>query len=361
MPGFDAKVKLTNADLAAHHPGAGGKELAKGKADLQLTLEGQGFSPRGLLTSLSGTGELRLDKGVIHGLSPAVLKKAASTYMTQEIPDKAKLTAQLDGDFRKGKLAYRADYRADPGQGRRHHAARCRIHRRRLPRQGRPDVALAPLRLDSEWEVAYTGKTDDGQQLPPVQLVFAGPLAGFGSLSAADLDADQFERYLSIKRLDMDMDRLEKLGQQRANSARNQPPPGPRKETAPVGTIPTQSVLRAAPPPVTPDPPAAPPVAKAATAPVVTPDPPAAAPPTKAVTVNEPAPDVQTGWSTGVEAAGKDRDPAPAEVAPPPAAAQGSGDFEAQIREVLGNQQRPLGDTQIGGAQSYSRGGVKAE
>ncbi len=349
--GFDAKLKLANADLAALTQDAGGRELAKGKADLQLSLEGEGFSPRGLATALSGKGELRLDKGVIHGLTPAVLKKAASTYMTQEIPEKSRLTAFLDGDFRKGNLSYApitapilvkdgvmsvrdTEFTGDD------YRARAELM-----------IALAPLRLDSEWEVTYTGKTDDGQKLPPVQLVFAGPLAGFGNLSA-QISSDQFERFLSIKRLDMDMDRLEKLGQQRG--APKGQPAAPRKgppvsstnapaaaSAAPSSTIPTQSVIHAPP--------------------VILGQP--AADTTKA---NVPmGPDTPaTGWSTGVETAGKQAE-TEQQKAQPPTDAQNSEAFEAQIREALGNRQKPVADSYSGDpqyhTQSYSRGGVKVD
>ena len=352
--GFDGKLKLANADLATLTQDAGGKELAKGKVDLQLTLEGQGFSPRGLATALSGTGELRLDKGVIHGLSPAVLKKAATTYMTQEVPEKARLSALLDGDFRKGNLAFApvtAPLLIKDGV--------LYVHDAEFTGDGYHakaglTVALAPLRLDSEWEIAYTGKTDDSQKLPPVQLVFAGPLAGFGNLGA-QLSSDEFERFLSIKRLDMDMDRLEKLGQQRG-AAKGQPA-APRKgapvsgnnppvaaSAAPASTIPTQSVIHA-PPVILGQPDARPATASA---------------PQEAE--KQPAP----GWSTGVEAAGKPTEPAGQNSGAAPAGPQNSGTFEAQIREVLRDQQRPLGEGYTGGdtqyrTQSYSRGGVKVD
>ena len=356
--GLDAKLQLTDADLAALTLGTGGKELAKGKANLELSLGGEGFSPRGVLMVLSGGGELRLEKGTLHGLSPVVLKKAANIYLTQEIPEKARLTAQLDGDFRKGNLAYAAitapiqlkdgvfhlrdaeftgdDYRAKAGL----------------------TVDIGSLRLDSEWEVGYSGKTDDGQRLPPVQLVFAGPLAGFGNLKA-QISIDQFERYLSIKRLDQDMERLEKLGQPPARGAAKGQPTAPRKGAAPMtssgqppapstvpspsGTIPTQSVIHA--PPVLLEQPGA--------------GTPKAAAPKEA---EAPA----AGWSAGVEAAGKPPENPQQQQAPQPSGPQNPGNFEAQIREVLGNQQRPLGDSYNGGdpqyrTQSYSRGGVKVE
>lgn len=364
--GFDAKLKLTGADLAAITQDAGGKELAKGKGDLQLTLEGQGFSPRGLLTALSGVGELRLEKGVINGLSPAVLKKAANTYMTQEIPDKAKLAAQLDGDFRKGKLNYApitVPIQVKDGVVNLHDVE---FTGDDFHAKAGVTIALAPLKVDSEWDIAYTGKTEDGQRLPSVQLVFAGPLNGFGSLTP-QISSDQFERYLSIKRLDLDMERLEKLGQQRGPlkgqppTARkvlppavsnNIPPPAQVPSPGPSSTIQTQSVLRVVPAPVTPEP-----------VEIAVPKPLPAVPQQEA--------EVPAGWSTGVEAAGKAHDEtSPATALPPqPSAAPGNGNFEAQIREVLGNTQRPLGETYNGGGdpqyrpqpQGYSRGGVRAE
>jgi uncharacterized protein involved in outer membrane biogenesis len=328
--GLDATLKLNDADLTILTQVAGGKELAKGKGDLQLSLSGEGFSPRGVLMVLSGAGELRLDKGTIQGLSPAVLKKAANTYMTQEIPEKARLTAQLEGDFRKGNLGFAAitipiqlkdgvvhlhdaeftgeDYRAKAGL----------------------TVDLGSLRLDSEWEVGYSGKTDDGQRLPPVHLVFAGPLSGFGNLKA-QISIDQFERYLSMKRLDQDMERLEKLGQPPRGAAKGQSTP--RKGSAPIssnqpqvptppsavpsGTIPTQSVIHA-PPALLEQP-----VAGASKA---------AAP--------KEAEAPTAGWSTGVETTSKTPEKSPEQQqAPQPTGTPNSGNFEAQIREVLGNQQ----------------------
>lgn len=363
---LDAKLKLADAELATLTQLAGGKELAKGKADLQLSLAGEGFSPRGVLTVLSGAGELRLDKGVLHGLSPVILKKAANTYLTQEIPEKARLTAQLDGDFRKGNLTYAPitapielkdgvirlrdaefagdDYRAKAGL----------------------TVDLGSLRLDSEWEVSYIGKTEDGQRLPPVHLVFAGPLAGFSSLSA-QISIDQFERFLSMKRMDQDMERLEKLGQQPKGGGVKGQPSAARKGSAPVvsgnplppansvpaGTIPTQSVIHA--PPVLIEQPGA-----------GAPKPPVpAAQEVKPVPAQE-AESPAAGWSADVEASSKAPEKSQQQPEPQPAGVQGPSNFEAQIREVLGNEKKPSGDSYTGGdpqyrTQTYSRGGVRVE
>ncbi|NJM35691.1 MAG: AsmA family protein, partial [Rhodomicrobium sp.] len=58
-----AKVKADKLDLAELTGGLGGNTVAKGAAGFDLSLEGQGFSPRGLVSVLAGSGTLRLGGG----------------------------------------------------------------------------------------------------------------------------------------------------------------------------------------------------------------------------------------------------------------------------------------------------------
>ncbi|WP_088344728.1 MULTISPECIES: AsmA family protein [Rhodomicrobium] len=359
---FDGRIKLDNADLAALTRAPSGGELAKGKADLELALNGQGFSPRGLVSVLSGSGSLKLSKGTLYGLSPAVLKKAAATYMKQEIPERDRLLAQLDGDFRRGSQPFAPisspiavkdgvlsvkqasfkgdDYNAEAGL----------------------TVELAALRLDSEWDIGFTGKVDDGQRLPPVRLVFAGPLAGFTELKP-QLDADQFERFLSLRRMDQSMKQLETLTEpkngQRAPAqaprtpiVNNAPPAPPAPSAVPrppvtvestpsAETIPTQSLLHS--PPVPAD--------------AITPLPSAsAAPPAPEPAAQSPA----SGWSTGTEVeVSNDPPPAPRPAANPglrAPAQQPTGSFEDQIRSVLGSTGNQRNNFNSDPAQGFAPG-----
>ncbi len=319
---FDAKLTAGDFNLSALSRGQGGNELAKGTADLDLSLEGQGFSPRGLISVISGSGTLKLSGGTLYGLSPAVLEHVAATYLTQEIPDKDRLAAKLDRDLRQGSLRYGPistpvavkdgvlrvsqatfkgqDYRADADTS----------------------IDLGSLRLDSEWQITNTRKTSDGQSLPPVRLVFAGPLEQLSALKPM-LYADEFERFVTIKRMDQDMDRLEKLDHQRnlnrSPSASRGPakPAGnpsasatpPATPNAPSEAIPTQSLL------------SAPPAVLDATGNNLPPKvPKIPSPDNGAAQPAQPAP--AGGWSAGTEAAG-------AAAQTPP------GDFESKIREVL--------------------------
>ncbi len=199
------------------------------------------------------------------------------------------------------------------------------------------------------------GKAADGQPLPSVRLAFAGPVAQFSSLTP-QLDADQFERYLSIKRIDRDMDKLEKLNEQR-NNPRNAPArpvaktgPGPSEQRAapapsaggpgepappvpqgpPNESIPTQSLLRA--PPVILEPPTE---QRQVNTPAPAPPPAAAAPPTPAA---------PSGWSTGTETTtAPAANPAPADARrtqAEPLPSESPTDFETRIREVLRAQEQ---------------------
>jgi uncharacterized protein involved in outer membrane biogenesis len=237
---LDAQLKLDKADLAKIAIDRNGKPLAKGKGELEFTLAGEGFSPRGLIAVVSGNGQLRLQKGTLNGLTPAVLRDAADVYLAEEIPQKDKLLAQITANLWKGTLNF--DPLTVPL------SVKDGVLQFRDAAINGPDATttislmadLASLRLDSEWEIAYTGATKSGEKLPPIRFVFAGPISDFGILSPR-LNQEQFERFLSMRRMEEDMERLEKLGQKPARpdgKPKNRPIGGastPVKE-APTGT-----------------------------------------------------------------------------------------------------------------------------
>lgn len=347
--GFDGQFSLKNADLAALSKAHGGGKVVSGTGDLDLSFSGEGISPRGLITVMSGEGQLVLSKGTIFGLSPSVLKNAAETYLQEEIPDQDVLAARLQEDLQSGRLPYRKiavpvavkdgvvrvaeaefggdDYRARAGL----------------------IVDLGSLRFDSAWSVDALGTTKDEQPLPPVRMVFAGPLSQFSSVSL-QLNADNYERFLTMKRMDQDMEKLERLSQERGIS-RDAPPSraasqGRRPPSAkPVNSssasdaqeggenaIPSQSLLRA-PDGASENPP--------------TPPATVASPPPAQPRLREGAspPDAGIGWSAGVETTDTPPTAPQAEAntwqteALQPPKAEPPLDFEAQIREVLRSQQ----------------------
>ncbi len=344
--GANGSLKLQGVDLAALSRAQGGNQVVSGKGDLDLSFEGQGISPRGLISVLSGKGQLDLEKGSFYGLTPSALHSAARTYLKQEIPDKAQLTAKLEGEFRQGRLPFKAEALPIVLKDGVARISQADFAGSNYQATADLTVDLASLRFDSEWRIAYSEEIDAGQTLPPVRLVFAGPMDSFSS-SKPQVYADEFERFLTIKRMDQDMDKLEKLNEQRgiprsSMPPRNQPvsrggtPTARSEEPGNSGaSIPAQSLLHAPPvvldePPITQQQPtAAPPQPYAV---------PSASAPRNADKDPAKEPATGNGWSTGMEENKANLPNAWDTQAQRDAVPQ--GDFEAQIREVLRAQER---------------------
>lgn len=79
-------------------------------------------------------------------------------------------------------------------------------------------VELASLRVDSEWVMQLNSKRSAG--LPPVSLVLAGSLGDAGAITPV-IDTAPIETYLTVRRMQEDVERLENLDV----SGRGKPPP----------------------------------------------------------------------------------------------------------------------------------------
>ena len=324
-------LKLDKADLSKLTVTGDGKQLARGTGEFRLAFSGEGLSPRGLLTVLSGKGRFRVSKGVLYGLSPAVLGQAGDAYLLEEIPQQNRLTTRITRDLRppQGQMPFRgfiAPVVLKDGV--------LEIHRAGFKS---PDalatanllVDLQALRLDSEWSVAYRGKTKAATNLAPVRLVFAGPVSGFASLQP-QFQTEAFERALSAQRMDRDMDKLEKLGHPPGSPWQPSTPPTLRDQVAtpPAQPAPPTNAIAG--------PPAVPPVVPNNALPTQ----PTAAPPQP---TNPPA--QQSGqWAAGVEEVSPQQNAAGTDAAgTTPGPAQPA--FEDQIRRVLQDKQQKSAPT----------------
>lgn len=241
---LNAELALDNAELAEVTAPAEGEPLATGKADLSLTLSGEGLSPRGLLTVLNGKGELKLSDGTLNSLDPSVLAKAADKFLGEDIPDQDKLTAHLSEGLHNGSVQFAAMSAPIVIKDGVSHIEQAKFEGENYSAEAGLIVDLTSFRLDSEWRLAYRGETKAGGDIPPIRFVFAGPLEDFTSLKPT-ISTQRFERFLSTKRLDQDLERLEKLSKQ---------PPPDRAETAPPADGTQAPVTNANPSDVPPDP-----------------------------------------------------------------------------------------------------------
>ncbi|HEY8275998.1 MAG TPA: AsmA family protein [Methyloceanibacter sp.] len=269
--GLQATADLKGGRLEDLSKGLAGKVLAKGPFSLSFNVSGEGLSPPGLVAGLSGEGTLSLEPGVVQAMSQEPLRRVAvEAAKTKKFKDKEQITVitralregMTRGTYKYGAVAIPFDIKNGT----------LKLKPATLASKGTATtingyVELASLRLDSEWEMRLDGNAD----LPPVSLVLAGPLNNAGTIAPA-VDTEAVESYLTMRRMQEDVERLETLDV----SGRNpQPNPKPDAEAGPAGaTFPNEAEA----PPIEPEPvpeskPAPPPKAPVAAKPTALPAP----------------------------------------------------------------------------------------
>ena len=208
-----AHAELAKGSLDQVSQALAGRVLAKGPFTIGLDIAGDGLSPTGLVAGLSGGGTLFVDPGVLQNLSPAPLKRVARTVSrSRKIKlDKDQIAAQTKAvrdTLNRGTYPYGAaelPFKIDNGTLK---VAPATLANKAAETTINGYVELASLRVDSEWVMRLAG--DNSAELPPVNIVFAGPLADAGSISPA-IDTAPIETYLTVRRMQEDVERLENL------------------------------------------------------------------------------------------------------------------------------------------------------
>jgi AsmA family/AsmA-like C-terminal region len=189
-----------------------GSALAKGPFDLALSVQGEGLSPPGLVAGLSGEGTLALGPGALHALSPDPLRRVAATAAKKTIhADKEEIAAEAKTvretitkgtykfapvkfpfEVKNGTLRFAPTVLSGTG-------AETKVNFY---------LELASLKLDSEWAVSLADGA--GKDVPPVSLVFTGALNKARDISPS-VDTGAIEAYLTMRRMQEDVERLETL------------------------------------------------------------------------------------------------------------------------------------------------------
>ena len=271
--GLEARADLKSGKLEDLTKGLAGKVLAKGPFSVSFNVTGEGLSPPGLIAGLTGDGTLSLEPGVVQALSQDPLRRVAvEAAKTKKFKDKDQITAitrTLRDGMTKGTYKYGAvSIPFDIKNG------TLKLKPSTLASKGSATtvngyVELASLRLDSEWEMRLDGNAD----LPPVSLVFAGPLNNAGTISPS-VDTAGIETFLTMRRMQEDVERLETL------DVSGKTPPPEAKPDAEVEPAEVKLPAEAKAPPVEPEPAPEPkPAAKAPVAAKPNPPPPPAAKP----------------------------------------------------------------------------------
>jgi uncharacterized protein involved in outer membrane biogenesis len=207
-----ARAEVKGGKLGEFAKSVTGTSLARGSFDLAFDVQGEGLSPPGVVAGLSGQGALVLGPGSLQSLSASPLRNVAATAARKTIKaDKEAIEAEtksvrekitkgtykfapatLPFEIKNGTLTFAPATLTTQG-------AETKIN---------GFVELASLKLDSEWALALTGSAV--KDVPPVSLVFSGPLTRAGEIAPA-IDTGAIEAYLTMRRMQEDVERLETL------------------------------------------------------------------------------------------------------------------------------------------------------
>ncbi|MGI9520288.1 MAG: AsmA family protein [Hyphomicrobiaceae bacterium] len=216
----EGKASLTSAHIEAIvSPNM--RQRVGGSFAASISFQGQGLSPRALVTALKGKGQLSLKEARLPGLPGASLSRLADDVVVGAVkPDQMSdiIKAQvLEGsiaipdqssllELRDGALKI-DDVTVDQG---------------RTILRNSTAVDLVRMVLNSRWRVASTllsAETASAsareanaaqQRLPSVRLDYSGPVANLSSIEP-EVDSADLQRELTVRRMEHDVQRLESL------------------------------------------------------------------------------------------------------------------------------------------------------
>lgn len=210
---------------------------ASGPVIGRVEFAGRGLSPRAVVSALQGEGNITFDDARLPGLAPAAVAAAAEAALRAEPAKLAPtlrqtLTAGLGtGSLPVGQASFGLEI-AD-GQVR----SRPLVVDGPVGRaSGTARLDLKTLRLDSQWrlEARMPGSDPGARPLPAVVVSYRAPIA---SLGAAELQVDTavLEQELAARKIERDMEELERLRKLNEADPRRVPVPATPAEKSPPG------------------------------------------------------------------------------------------------------------------------------
>lgn len=239
----------------------------RGTVNITANIAGRSLSPRSLVASLKGTGEIELRGARVSGVSPSLVERVARTWLEmRDEPTPDRLGA--------GILAESARSTIDLGNQRLRidvadgvvRIAPLTVNGDEASLRNVTTVDLVALKADSEWQIQARrpwkshAEAKRADPLATISLVWSGGLA---SIAARPPKAtfDALERDLGLRRIERETDRLEDLRRQDEERVRVE---RARQEEAARAAVPPAGLNASPPAPQAPGTPAAsPPVIQA--------------------------------------------------------------------------------------------------
>ncbi|MEO0729560.1 MAG: hypothetical protein AAFY64_04155, partial [Pseudomonadota bacterium] len=218
---LDGDVRLSALDLArfSARGAASSPQSANattGRAELNMKFRGEGLSPRALVGLLEGRGQIKLSDVTADGIAPKAVRRTADSVIAAGSPDKPTavereaLMAALRTELARDALVI----------GSQSLGVTLRDGVLLIPRfhVRKPDgvasnvttVDLSSLSTESRWRLAADKAQNETRPLPPVELIYTGPLATVGQIEPV-IEVDGLARELVVRRMEKNVAELERL------------------------------------------------------------------------------------------------------------------------------------------------------
>ncbi|MEZ5924654.1 MAG: AsmA family protein [Hyphomicrobiaceae bacterium] len=198
---LDLAASVKGAELEELFADDDGRAKGQGAVEGTLSLAASGLTPRGMVAVLEGQGALSITDGKIDGLSPVTVDQTARQLLSgdakidQEAIAKAIGEARHAADLPLGRLTTKLSVvdgalRAEPVS----------VETDQAVVRLSGGVDLSTLRLSSNWTIAPKPAETGIQPLPPVTIVYEGPISEITTL-AAEADVEVLERELLARQI----------------------------------------------------------------------------------------------------------------------------------------------------------------
>lgn len=205
-------VALQGADLAeltTPDQQSSAKPMASGQVDLNADFTGRALGPRGLVSALTGKGQLAFRDATVYGLDPAIVTGASLALVASDEPIdnfSDRLRQKLaDGALPLGSRT--VGLTIVDGAVR---VAPVSVKTEKGVTEVVTTVDIASLAVDSEWRVRAKSAVEGEADWPAVSVAFVGPLAQIPGIEPR-VYADAVERELTVRRMERNVQELERL------------------------------------------------------------------------------------------------------------------------------------------------------
>lgn len=223
---LDARIKLSRAAAGAHGEGRIAVENAElgslaralssampasGRVAATLDFDGQGLTPRSVISALKGNGTIKLSEAAIDGLTPDAVRATIVAGFDKKIEfDAASLEKEIRSRLGQGRLTLGT--REIPVEVA---AGALRVARFTTSAaagnvETLATVDLATLQSETEWRLAVGPDAPSKPAWPAISVYYTGSLGGLAGVEPR-IALGTFERELMVRRMEHEVDQLERL------------------------------------------------------------------------------------------------------------------------------------------------------